>query len=61
MDIHIFSLIVGLWDPFYDVHMGNLADMCAQKYEITREQAVSHRQTCPDGYCKHYLVDCYAL
>lgn len=37
----------GLWDPFNDVHMGSLADMCAQKHEITREQAVSVTGTDP--------------
>jgi acetyl-CoA C-acetyltransferase len=28
----------GLWDPYQDKHMGSFADLCAQKYEITREE-----------------------
>ena len=28
----------GLWDPYGNVHMGSCGDMCAQKYELTREQ-----------------------
>jgi len=27
----------GLWDAYNDYHMGNAAEECAQKYEITRE------------------------
>ena len=26
-----------LWDPYNDYHMGNIAEKCAAKYEITRE------------------------
>jgi acetyl-CoA C-acetyltransferase len=28
----------GLWDPYGDTHMGNCAELCATKYEFTREQ-----------------------
>lgn len=28
----------GLWDPYQDKHMGSFADMCGQKYEISREE-----------------------
>lgn len=27
----------GLWDPYNDVHMGNCAEMCAEKYSFSRE------------------------
>lgn len=28
----------GLWDPYGNKHMGNLAEMCGREYKITREQ-----------------------
>lgn len=28
----------GLWDPYGDQHMGSCAELCAAKYEFTREQ-----------------------
>ena len=28
----------GLWDPYRDVHMGNCAEMCVEKYKFTREE-----------------------
>jgi len=28
----------GLWDPYQDKHMGSFADLCADKYEISREE-----------------------
>ncbi len=28
----------GLWDPYQDEHMGSFADLCAEKYEIGREE-----------------------
>lgn len=28
----------GLWDPYHDMHMGNAGELCAKKYEFTREQ-----------------------
>ncbi|OXV05106.1 hypothetical protein Egran_07126 [Elaphomyces granulatus] len=27
----------GLWDPYSNKHMGNLAEMCGKKYKVTRE------------------------
>ncbi|MEZ5331760.1 MAG: acetyl-CoA C-acyltransferase [Thermoanaerobaculia bacterium] len=27
----------GLWDPYGDVHMGNCAELCAGRYELSRE------------------------
>lgn len=34
----------GLWDPYQDKHMGSFADMCGERYEITREEQ--------DGFAK---------
>ncbi len=28
----------GLWDPYDDYHMGNCAEFCAEKYNLTRER-----------------------
>lgn len=28
----------GLWDPYNNSHMGNIAEICAREYHITREQ-----------------------
>jgi acetyl-CoA C-acetyltransferase len=28
----------GLWDPYKDIHMGNCAEMCAGKYQFTRQE-----------------------
>jgi acetyl-CoA C-acetyltransferase len=28
----------GLWDPYGDVHMGSCAELCAAKYEFSREE-----------------------
>lgn len=28
----------GLWDPYNDLHMGNCAEKCAEKYSFTREE-----------------------
>jgi acetyl-CoA C-acetyltransferase len=28
----------GLWDPYQDKHMGSFADLCGQKYEISRQE-----------------------
>ena len=30
-------ILDGLWDPYGDKHMGNCAELCAKKYEFTRE------------------------
>lgn len=35
----IDSLIYdGLWDPYDDIHMGNCAEQCAEKYQFTRAE-----------------------
>lgn len=31
-------ILDGLWDPYGDVHMGNCAERCAEKYPFTREE-----------------------
>jgi acetyl-CoA C-acetyltransferase len=31
-------IVDGLWDPYGNVHMGTCGDMCARKYDLTREQ-----------------------
>jgi acetyl-CoA C-acetyltransferase len=35
----------GLWDPYKNIHMGNIAEMCSREYNITREQQ--------DEFAKH--------
>jgi acetyl-CoA C-acetyltransferase len=35
----------GLWDPYGNTHMGNIAELCSREYKITREQQ--------DEYAKH--------
>jgi len=35
----------GLWDPYNNIHMGNIAEMCAREYKVTREQQ--------DEFAKH--------
>ena len=30
----------GLWDPHADIHMGSCAELCAERYAITRQQQV---------------------
>jgi acetyl-CoA C-acetyltransferase len=30
-------ILDGLWDPYNDFHMGNAGELCASKYELTRE------------------------
>lgn len=32
----------GLWDPYDDHHMGHLAEKCAEKYHISREDQDAH-------------------
>lgn len=32
----------GLWDPHVDVHMGECAELCAQHYQISREEMDDH-------------------
>ena len=37
-DIIDSMIIDGLWDVYNDRHMGNCADMCAEKYSFSREE-----------------------
>lgn len=39
----------GLWDPYNNFHMGNAAELCAKKYNFTREQ---QDQFAIDSYTK---------
>ncbi|WIA08980.1 hypothetical protein OEZ85_008394 [Tetradesmus obliquus] len=32
----------GLWDPYSDVHMGDCAELCAEHYQISREDMDDH-------------------
>ncbi|WIA29054.1 hypothetical protein OEZ86_011566 [Tetradesmus obliquus] len=32
----------GLWDPYSDVHMGDCAELCAEHYQISREDMDNH-------------------
>jgi acetyl-CoA C-acetyltransferase len=32
----------GLWDPYGDCHMGGYAELCAEKYEISKEMQDAH-------------------
>eukprot|EP00882_Tetradesmus_deserticola_P020996 GHRQ01022690.1.p1 GENE.GHRQ01022690.1~~GHRQ01022690.1.p1 ORF type:complete len:240 (+),score=91.19 GHRQ01022690.1:249-968(+) len=32
----------GLWDPYSDVHMGDCAELCAERYQISREAMDDH-------------------
>lgn len=38
-DVHLADSMIkdGLWDPYGDKHMGSCAELCAQKYNFTRE------------------------
>ncbi len=31
-------IVDGLWDPYNNLHMGNCAERCVEKYHLTREQ-----------------------
>lgn len=54
----------GLWDPYKDYHMGSAAEVCARKYEFSREDqdayaAESYRrakQAQADGIFKNEIV-----
>lgn len=35
-------ILDGLWDPYNDFHMGKAGELCAQKYELGREQQDSY-------------------
>eukprot|EP00879_Flechtneria_rotunda_P004557 GHRR01004812.1.p1 GENE.GHRR01004812.1~~GHRR01004812.1.p1 ORF type:complete len:349 (+),score=112.25 GHRR01004812.1:706-1752(+) len=32
----------GLWDPYSNVHMGNCAELCAEHYQISRQEMDDH-------------------
>lgn len=32
----------GLWDPHNDAHMGNCAELCAEHYQISRQEMDDH-------------------
>lgn len=34
--------LAGLWDPYSDVHMGNCAELCAEQYQISRQEMDDH-------------------
>ncbi|GAB4814953.1 hypothetical protein N2152v2_001999 [Parachlorella kessleri] len=38
-------LVDGLWDAFHDVHMGDCAEACADKYRISRAEQDAHALT----------------
>lgn len=31
----------GLWDPYSNIHMGSCAEMCAERFGVSRQQQVS--------------------
>lgn len=35
-------LLLGLWDPYNDAHMGNCAELCAEHYQISRQEMDDH-------------------
>lgn len=41
---HAKQVIAGLWDPYSDIHMGSCAELCAAKYNISREQQVQEKE-----------------
>lgn len=49
----------GLWDPYNDFHMGNAAELCAQKYKLSREAqdafAIESYQRVARAYEKGYF------
>lgn len=51
----------GLWDPYGNKHMGNLAEMCARDYKITREMqdefAKGSYEKAMDAIKKGYLKE----
>ncbi|RPI17063.1 MAG: thiolase family protein [Ignavibacteriae bacterium] len=54
----------GLWDPYGNVHMGNIGEMCATEYKITREQQDEYakksyekaHEAINNGYLKDMIV-----
>lgn len=39
---HTTHTSTGLWDPYNDAHMGNCAELCAQHYQISRQEMDDH-------------------
>ncbi len=35
----------GLWDPYNDIHMGNCAELCVDKYSLSREAQDAYSRT----------------
>lgn len=54
----------GLWDPYKDVHMGNIGELCAKDFNITREQQDEYAkksyekalEAIKNGYLKDQIV-----
>jgi acetyl-CoA C-acetyltransferase len=54
----------GLWDPYGNKHMGNLAEMCAREYKISREMQDEYAKgsyekamdAIKNGYLKEQIV-----
>lgn len=41
--MHLAALVpAGLWDPHNDAHMGNCAELCADTYNISRQEMDDH-------------------
>ena len=56
----------GLWDHYNDFHMGNTAEMVAQKYGVTREEqdtyaAESHRRAVASQQAGHFDAEIVAV
>ncbi|GIW22218.1 MAG: hypothetical protein KatS3mg068_1225 [Candidatus Sericytochromatia bacterium] len=51
----------GLWDPYYNFHMGNAAEICVKKYNFTREEqdeyAIRSYKRALDAIEKGYFND----
>ncbi len=51
----------GLWDPHNNIHMGNCAEACAEKYEISRQQqddfSISSYKKAQEAQAKGYFKD----
>jgi acetyl-CoA C-acetyltransferase len=59
----IIDLLIhdGLWDPYNDQHMGNIGELCAREYKITREMqdefAKASYEKALDAITNGYLKD----
>ncbi|HEY3250610.1 MAG TPA: thiolase family protein [Ignavibacteria bacterium] len=62
----IYDLMIydGLWDPYANKHMGNIGEMCAREYKISREQQDNYAKesyekalsAIKSGYLKEQIV-----